>query len=140
MQVHGKSPQHAECACQTLRLHRLSGFVDFQAFHASTRVGVHTRRLTPTHTQEAEAAEEQSDASIVELTTKEMKKRAVGGGDTGERMQTRPRHTRGDPKPASPPRTGEAPATSPHPQKVVGVHCLVDFAGFHGSLFLDFQA
>ena len=29
--MHGKSPQHAEYACQTLRLHRLSGFVGFQA-------------------------------------------------------------------------------------------------------------
>ena len=78
MQVHGKSPQYAECACQSLRLHRLLGFVDFQAFHASTRVGVDTRRVTPTHTQAAEAAEEQSDASDVDLTTKETQKRAVG--------------------------------------------------------------
>ena len=110
MQMHGKSPQHAECACQTLRLHRLSGFVDFQAFHASTRVGVHTRRLTPTHTQEAEAAEE----SDPERTAKGKKKKAGTGADTGGMKQTRPRPPRGAPKPANaPPRKGGAPATSP---------------------------
>ena len=39
---------------------------------------MHTRRLTPTHKLEAEADEEASDASNVELTTKAIQKAAVG--------------------------------------------------------------
>ena len=93
--------------------------------------------MTPTHTQEAEADEE----SDPERTAKGKKKKAGTGADTGGMKQTRPRPPRGAPKPANAPlRKGGAPATSPPPLKVRGFHCLVDFAGFHGSLFLDLQA
>ena len=107
MQVHGKSPHHADYECQTLRLHRLSCFVGFQALQASTRVDVHTRRLTPTQAQETEPEEGHSDESDLGRTAKGKKKEAGGGADTGEEKQTRSRHTRRGPTPAeAPPRKG----------------------------------
>ncbi len=78
---------------------------------ASTRVEVHTRRLTPTHAQETEPEEEHSDESDVGRTAKWKRKKASGGADTGEEKHTRSRHTRRGPKPAdAPPRKGEASA------------------------------
>ena len=100
MPVHEKNPQHTECVCPVIRLHRFSGSVDFQAFHASTSVGVHTRRLTPTQKQEEEADEEQSHASAAEKTVPGKKKKTVGGGDTVETKHPHSRTPRGTASPA----------------------------------------
>ena len=61
-------------------------------FHASTSVAVHTRRLTPTQKQAAEADEGQSHVPAVERAAQRMTPLALSGAP-GRRHSTKPKAT-----------------------------------------------
>ena len=85
--------------------------------------------MTSTPTQEKKSEQQDSSESSVGRKTTENKKRVGGVHNKGEKKL----------KDSGQKRKGETPENPLPPKKVLGVHSLVDLAGFHGSWFVDLQ-